>query len=35
MILRIHELVTDVNELDRESAWGSATCVRNFRPVVM
>jgi hypothetical protein len=34
MVLWIHELVTDVNELDRESAWCSA-CVRDFRPILM
>lgn len=35
MVLGIHELVTDVNELDRESARGSATCARDFRPIVV
>src|SRR5258708_2738398 len=35
MILWIHELSTDVNELDCESASGSATCVRNFDPVIV
>ena len=35
MVLRVHELVTDVNELDRDSARGSATCVRDFRPIVV
>jgi hypothetical protein len=35
MVLWIHELGTDVNKLDRESASGSATCVRDFRPTVV
>jgi hypothetical protein len=35
MVLWIHELVTDVNELYRESTRGSATCVRDFRPIVV
>jgi hypothetical protein len=33
MVLWIHELVTDVNILYRESTRRSATCVRDFRPV--
>jgi hypothetical protein len=35
MVLWIHELVTNVNELDHESARGSTTCVRDFRPIVL
>ena len=35
MVLWIHELVTDVNELDLESAKDSATCVRDFRHIVV
>ncbi len=35
MVLWIHELVTDVNELYRESARGSYTCVRDFRPILV
>jgi hypothetical protein len=34
MMLWIHELVADVNELDRESAR-SVTCVRDFRPILV
>jgi len=35
MVLWIHKLVTDVNELDRESALSSVTCVCDFRPIVV
>ena len=31
MVLSVHELVADINELDHESARGSATCVCDSR----
>ena len=33
MVLWIHELISDVNELDGESACG--TCDRDFRPILV
>ena len=34
VVLWIHELTTDVNELDRESARRGFSCIRDFRPIL-
>lgn len=34
MVLCVHELSTNVNKLDRESASVGAACVRGFHPIV-